>query len=338
MADSDPVQTIPDEERADLPRWRGYWVAAPTPFTADGQLDEDALAEEIDLYVGHGVHGVLVNGTTGEWFSQDEAERGQVAAIAADTAAGRVPVVAGVTAYTPQEVVRLGRAAVKAGVDGVLMTPPPYVHPTRDEVVAFYERVVAGIGAPTMVYNWPRGAAIDLDVDTLARIADVEGVVAIKESTPDELKALKVLEAVGDRVRFFGRFIHRRGLAAIRELGGDGNIDGGGIGALFASAYFEALWADDLAAARLHSARYEAVVGVLVNEDYSARYASPTAQVKAVMRLLGQPGGHVRPPLLDLDDPEALSHIRSDLIDVGLIEALAAVGQDPRPAWKAITS
>lgn len=298
--------------------WRGYWVAAPTPFAADGGLDLDAWAALLELYVGQGVHGVVVNGTTGEWFSQTDAERTRVAAAAVDAVAGRIPVVVGVTAYTPGSAAALARQAAAAGADGVLATPPPYVHPSDDEIVAYYAEILKACAVPLMVYNWPRGTAVDMSVELLARLAALDGVAAVKESTGDELKALRSLERLGSSVRFFGRFIHRRGLAAIRELGGDGNIDGGGVGAPFAVPYFEALWAGDLDTARRWSAAYERLVEALVKPDYSARFASPTAQVKAVMRLLRQPGGHVRPPLLELTDPAALAELRRRLTDAGL--------------------
>lgn len=298
--------------------WRGYWVAAPTPFAADGALDLDAWAELLELYIRQGVHGVVVNGTTGEWFSQSDAERTGLARAAVEVVDGRMPVVVGVTAYTPGAAAALAVQAAEAGADGVLATPPPYVHPSDDEIVAYYAVIAEASAVPLMVYNWPRGTAVDMSVDLLGRLAELDGVVAVKESTGDELKALQALERLGSSVRFFGRFIHRRGMAAIRELGGDGNIDGGGVGAPFAVPYFEALWAGDLKAARRCSASYQRLVAALVNPDYSAKFASPTAQLKAVMRLLGQPGGYVRPPLLELTDPAALAELRRRLEAVGL--------------------
>ena len=80
--------------------WRGYWVAAPTPFTQEGVLDENLWGQELRLYHGQGVHGVLVNGTTGEWFSQSDAERRRVAEVAVEELRGKIPVVIGCTTYT----------------------------------------------------------------------------------------------------------------------------------------------------------------------------------------------------------------------------------------------
>lgn len=315
--------------------WRGYWPACPTPFTADGALDEVALARTVELYVRHGVHGILVNGTTGEWWAQTPSERRRVVEVAVRAADGAVPVVAGVSSYVPAESIGLAEAAGGAGADGVLSTVPPYVHPTDEEAVGWFATLAAGSPLPLMVYNWPRGAGVDLSLPVLARIAAIDNVVAVKESSGDELKTLDVLEAIGGEVRYFARFISRRGLAVIRGIGGDGNIDGGGIGAAFGAAFYDAVWAGDVAGAAQSADAYQAVASLLVDAAYDGRFASPVAQVKAVMRLLGQPGGWVRPPLLDVDEATAWAAVGAGLVSSGLVERLAALGDDPRrsPAW-----
>lgn len=305
--------------------WRGYWPAAPTPFTTEGALDETALRALLRLYVRQGVHGVLINGTTGEWFSQTGDERRRVAEIAVEEVAGAIPVVIGVTCYTAREAAELARHAAQIGADGVLSTPPPYAHPSPDEIVAYYAELSSATDLPFMVYNWPRGVAVDLAAhpDLMSRLADLPNVVAIKDSTGDWLRMVNTVEAVADRVRVFGSFLHRRGLAILRGLGGDGNIDGGGVGAPFAVPCYEAVFASDWERAQQWADRYAALASRLVNPDYSAKFASPTAQLKAVMGVLGQPGGTVRPPLLPLTDPDALAAIRAVVTETGLVAALA---------------
>ena len=98
--------------------WHGYWPACPTPFHADQSLDLDSFRALLEFYIGEGVHGLLVNGTTGEWFSQTPDERRQVVETAVDQAAGRVPVVAGCTSYTAREAIELARHALAAGAVG----------------------------------------------------------------------------------------------------------------------------------------------------------------------------------------------------------------------------
>ncbi|MEU5884381.1 dihydrodipicolinate synthase family protein [Spirillospora sp. NPDC047279] len=305
--------------------WSGYWPAAPTPFTADGALDEDAWRALLRLYHRQGVHGVLVNGSTGEWFSQSPAERRRVAEIAVQELSGRVPVVVGVTAYTPAEAVEFARHAAGAGADGVLATPPPYVHPGAEEIHAFYAEVSGATDLPFMVYNWPRGVAADISAHPglARRLADLPQVVAIKDSTGDWPRMLDTVEAVSDRVRVFGSFLHRRGLAALLELGGDGNIDGGGVGAPFAVPYYEAVARRDAATARTWADRYAVLSGGLIRPDYSGIHASPIPQLKAAMALLGQPGGHVRPPLLPVTDAGTIQAIGDVLARAGLTAAPA---------------
>lgn len=315
--------------------WRGYWPAAPTPFTRDGALDLEAWRAILELYVSQGAHGVLVNGTTGEWFSQRTEERIDLAKVAVETVAGRIPVVVGVTSFTGGEAARMAESAAAAGADGALATPPPYAHPNDAEILAYYSTIADATDLPLMVYNWPRGVSVDMSVDLLERLCDLDRVVAVKESTGDEFKALATTERLVGKVRVFNRFIYRRGLAVLREIGGDGSIDGGGLGAPFAVTFYESVWAGDLARARRAAEQYTALSSGLVATDYSGRFGSPTAQVKAAMRLLDQPGGWVREPLLDITDPDRLRGLAAVLEDSGLVDALTAAGSDPRsgPAW-----
>src|SRR6266540_4470321 len=104
--------------------WRGYWTAVPTPFNEDGTLALDLLRELLEWYVGEGVHGMLVNGTTGEWFSQSADERRLVAETAIDAIDGRIPVIVGCTSYTADQVVAFARHAIDAGAAGVTSTAP----------------------------------------------------------------------------------------------------------------------------------------------------------------------------------------------------------------------
>ena len=298
--------------------WRGYWPAAVTPFAADGSLDEAALTQVLKLYLHQGVHGILVNGTSGEWTSQSPSERRRVAELAVETVNGQVPMVIGCTSFTATDTIELARHAQDIDAAGAMSTPPPYVHPSDEEIVRFYADLSEASQLPVMAYNWPRGTAVDIGVHTAARIADLEHVVAIKNSTADWSNVLDYMEQLSGRVRLFASVINRRGLAALRELGADGYIDGGAIGAPFAVPFFEAVWSEDWQAARTHADNYWKLTGGWVTADFGGRYGGPQAQVKAAMALLGQPGGTVRPPLLPLEDPERLAVLADFLRSCGL--------------------
>jgi dihydrodipicolinate synthase/N-acetylneuraminate lyase len=119
-------------------------------------------------------------------------------------------------------------------------------------------------------------------------------------------------------VRIFGGFIDRLGLSVLRDLGGDGNIDGGGLGAKFAVAFYEAFWHGNDTAALYAASRYVALMTRLIRPDWSGTFGSPQAQIKACMNMLGQHGGHVRPPLLPIDDPGHVEMLRHILEEAGL--------------------
>jgi len=298
--------------------WRGYWVAAPTPFNPSGAIDEPAWRAILRLYRAQGVHGILVNGSTGEWFSQSDAERRRLAEIAVEELSGQIPVIIGCTTFTPQHSSELGRHAQSIGADGILSTPPPYAVPTPREIIAFYRDISDAVDLPLMVYNWARGVVVEITEDTAAELAKIDHVVAIKDSTANRVQAIETLRRVVDQVRVFGSFISRPGLALLGELGGDGNIDGGGLGALLAVRFYEAVWRGDLNAAREAADGYEALMSQLINPDWSGRFGSPPAQIKAAMNLLGQPGGYPRKPLLPIEDKASLDKLASILVSSGL--------------------
>jgi 4-hydroxy-tetrahydrodipicolinate synthase len=159
-------------------------VAAPTPFTSEGALDERLWREELRLYHGQGVHGILVNGTTGEWFSQSDAERRRVAEIAVDELRGKIPVVIGCTTYTAAHSAELGRHATHIGADGSLHSPPPRgAHPR--EIVAFTRRSPTASTAAHGLQPGPRRSGGDHRGHG-AELTKIDHVVAIgQHGEPD---------------------------------------------------------------------------------------------------------------------------------------------------------
>jgi 4-hydroxy-tetrahydrodipicolinate synthase len=299
--------------------WRGYWVAAPTPFTKTGALDEGAWRQVLQLYHRQGVHGVLVNGTTGEWFAQTPAERRRVAEIAVEELRGKMTVVIGCTTYTAAETSEYGKHAKQIGADGLLSTPPPYAAPPAREIINFYKTISDSVDLPIMVYNWARGVVVEITSDVAIELAKIDHVVAIKDSTANKPQAFDTLEKVVDKVRVFGGFINRLGLAVLRGLGGDGNIDGGGMAAPYAVEFYEAFWRGDFEAAKLSADRYVGVMSQFMNPDWSGKFGPPQSQIKAGMNAMGQPGGYPRPPLLPIDDPKSLAKIHEILSSAGLM-------------------
>jgi dihydrodipicolinate synthase/N-acetylneuraminate lyase len=297
--------------------WKGYIPAITTPFSEDGALDLGAWRELCDWMVAEGMHGIAVAGTTGEWFSLEPEERIELFRAAAEVVAGRITVLGGCMAFTPREVIRYAEAARDAGLDGILLTPPPYIVPSERELVAWYRSVSDAVDIPICVYNWPRGTNVDMGADLLTRIAEIPNVVAIKNSTGDFGRFVEGLFAVRGAVRYFGVPMNEAGLALLRE-GADGTLGAGAVLGRDQPGFFDAAWAGDTAEALRLGARDRVLFQQWINDDYSMRFGSPQTVMKAALNLRGLPGGWPRPPLLPLTDDE-LGRVRATLAELGLL-------------------
>jgi 4-hydroxy-tetrahydrodipicolinate synthase len=306
--------------------WRGYWAACPTPYGEDGRLELDLLRSLLDLYADAGIHGVLINGTTGEWFSQSDAERREVAETAIEHVRGRMTVVVGCTDYTAAWTAARAEHAIAAGADGFASSPPPYSRPLPEETVAFFADISAALpDAPMMVYNWPHGTSVDIGPELASRLADIDTVVAIKDSTPSFDQFVETVRTVVDRVRVFGPFMITPGYAALRAWGGDGTIGGGTIFGAPDPAFWEAHWRGDEAACAAHAAATDRLHERLwLPGGWAGHFGHYQSQLKAIMAMIGQPGGTVRRPRLPVSDPAALAAIREILVEEGIIGAAVA--------------
>ncbi|MFM8217811.1 MAG: 4-hydroxy-tetrahydrodipicolinate synthase [Planctomycetaceae bacterium] len=160
----------------------GLTVALVTPFR-NGEVDEAALRRLVDWQVAQGTHCVSPVGTTGEspTLSHDEHER--VIAIVCEQAAGRVKVMAGTGSNSTREAVRLTKYAQKCGADAALVVAPYYNKPTAEGFFQHYRAITEASNLPVVLYNIPGRTAKNMEPETIARIAELSSVVAIKEST-----------------------------------------------------------------------------------------------------------------------------------------------------------
>jgi len=304
--------------------WAGYFPAVVTPFTEQGDLDTDTLHALIEQYAERGMHGVVVNGTCGEWFSQTGAERRAVAETAVAAAAGRLRVLVGCTSNRAEEVQGLAAHAMATGADGVLASPPPYIKLFPYEVEAWYREISDLVRSPLVVYNWPHGTGVDIDSDLADRLADIDSVVAIKDSTPNADQFFETSRRVRDRVRVFGPYMSERGVEVLRTEGGDGFVGGGSLNGRPDPAFWEAYWAGDFAPMQDYAQRADRLFPKLwLPGGWAGIYGSYQAQLKELMRMLGQPAGHVRRPRLPITDPRSLAALRAVLEEEGMLTGAA---------------
>src|SRR5437660_5995700 len=157
-----------------------------TPMQANEDLDLPRLKWFIDHLIASGVHGIFVLGTNSEFYALDEREKQEVIATAVAHVNKRVPVYAGTGAETTREVIRLTKMAEREGADGVSVITPYFVSPTQQEIATHYRRIAESTSLPVILYNNPvTCGGVKIEVDTVARLAEVPNIVAIKDSSGD---------------------------------------------------------------------------------------------------------------------------------------------------------
>ena len=291
--------------------WNGPMPAVITPFDSDGRIDEAAMRANIDRMFASGATGVLVGGCTGEFWSLSFEERCALFALGADATGGRGTVLAGTGAVTAAETLELTRHAAEAGCDGALILPPYFIRLSDDEVFEHFAAVDKESPLPIVLYNIPGNAINAITPELAARLAALEHVVAIKESSGDWNNFYGTLIAVRDDIRVFCGPSSIFGVPAL-GAGADGFID-----------CFPNVWLPggiDLyhtaANGRSEEANALQQLGRQLTDLFTSDGCSLYPATKAAMTALGFEAGDPRPPLQALRG-EAHS---------GLLEGLARLG------------
>lgn len=297
--------------------WRGYIPAITTPFTRAGDMDVDALHTQIAWLADEGIQGAILAGTSGEWFSMTAEERAELFRAGGEHRTAAFPVLGACNAFTPGEAIAHAKAAERAGLDGILLTPPPYIVPNDREIVTFYQAVSDATEIPITVYNWPRGCVVDMGVELLSRLAEIENVVAIKNSTGDFATFLAAMYALQDRVRYFGLPTNELG-ADLAILGhGDGLMGTGGILGRDQADFWNAVDAGDRDRAIALGAKDRVYMNAWFRPDYGVQFGNQQAIIKTALRLRGIPAGYVRAPLLELTADE-VARVEATLHELGI--------------------
>src|SRR5436190_12715723 len=171
-----------------------------TPMQANEDLDLPRLRSFIDEQIAAGVHGIFVLGTNSEFYALDEREKQEVIATAVAHVGQRAPVYAGTGAETTREAVRLTQMAEREGVAGVSVITPYFVNPTQQEIYNHYRRIAENTSLPVILYNNPATCGgVKIDVDTVARLAQIPNILGIKDSSGDLQNTNEYMRVVPDR-------------------------------------------------------------------------------------------------------------------------------------------
>ncbi|MGF1605330.1 MAG: 4-hydroxy-tetrahydrodipicolinate synthase [Rhodothalassiaceae bacterium] len=294
--------------------FKGSLPALITPFN-DGAVDVDALRALVRWQMSAGSHGLVPCGTTGEAPVLNEAEQDQVLAVTLEAADGRVPVIMGCGGNDTAKVIKAVKRAAAAGADAALVVAPYYNKPDQAGLFAHFRAVAEQGGLPIVIYNIPGRSVVDIAVDTLARLAELPRIVAIKDATGD-------LSRVADQRLAMG--------ATVCQLSGeDATAVGfnamGGVGCISVTANVapdlcaqqqEACLAGDYGAARHLQDRLIPL--------HRALFCAPSpAPVKYALARLGWIREGVRLPLVDLA-VDKRRRVDAALVQAGLLDAAAA--------------
>ena len=166
-------------------QFSGIYTPVITPFHDDGSIDEGGFAQVVEFLIDAGVHGIVVAGTTGEYYAQTTAERVGLMQAAHGVINGRVPLMVGVGAIRTEDAIELAQAAKQTGADALLVNSPPYVLPTESENAAHALAIDQAAGLPIMLYNYPGRTGVNMGEEYLRLVSASKNFCAIKESSGD---------------------------------------------------------------------------------------------------------------------------------------------------------
>jgi 4-hydroxy-tetrahydrodipicolinate synthase len=184
---------------AKLPAIEGCLTALVTPFR-DGKVDFDGLAKLVDWQIENGVDGIVSVGTTGESATLDVDEHVAVIAATVKAAKGRVPVIAGAGGNATSEALALTKASEDAGADALLHVTPYYNRPNQEGLFRHFEAIAKATKLPIILYNVPSRTACDMLCETVARLADFDNIIGIKDATGNLVRGSELVAKVGDRI------------------------------------------------------------------------------------------------------------------------------------------
>ena len=289
-------------------RFGGVIPANLLPFRADLTIDEAAYRRHLSWLANtKGVTGITVNGHAAEVSSLSRDERRHALAIALDEVAGKVPLIAGIYTDGTQEAVELARDAKVGGAAGILVFPPTLfmwgAQVKPEMVLRHFTTIADAVDLPIVVFEYPPASGIGYSPETLAELAKLPSVVAVKDWSNDIVafeQNLRAIRQSGRPVAMLSSFT--MSLFATFVLGADGCISGmGSVAADLQAELFEAVQQGDLARARAINDRFDPLVRVF----YAPPFVDMHNRMKEALALLGRiPAAHVRPPLTPVSDEE----------------------------------
>ncbi|SCG85329.1 4-hydroxy-tetrahydrodipicolinate synthase [Methanobacterium congolense] len=291
--------------------FEGTTVAMVTPFTKDDGVDETGMRENINYLIENGVNGILAAGTTGESATITHDEQRKMIDILVDEVNGRVKAIAGAGSNSSKEALGLVQHAEDSGADAALVITPYYNKPQQHGLYQHYKLLSESTNIPIIVYNVPSRTGTDIDVETIGKVAQLDGIVGIKEANPDMDKVSHTIKRLQDLdCTDFAVLSGNDNLTLpMIAMGAKGvisvvaNVDP----ARMSQMVDAGLKGDFKTAFKLHYELYNLMKVLFIESN--------PVPAKESLNMMGRPAGHVRMPLAPLkeDSKAKLSEVLNDL-------------------------
>jgi 4-hydroxy-tetrahydrodipicolinate synthase len=280
--------------------YEGLLTAMITPFHPDGRVNDEAAVAITRHVLENGSHGVVIAGTTGEAATLTDDEQVRLVELIAAELGSQGAMVAGAGSNDTRHAIRLTQRVIAAGAEAVLSVTPYYNKPSPRGIVRHFEEVArAAEGTPVILYNIPGRTAVNMGPELLARLAQIDGIVAVKQANAAELQPIDGLAVLAGDDSIY---------AACLDMGGAGGICVAShiVGPEMRRMYDEP--------------ERRAEIDASLRDVYETMFitASPTP-VKAALKLLGHDAGTLRLPLVDADEAETAA-VRAMLERHGLLQ------------------
>lgn len=280
-------------------KFRGVFPVPVTPFNeSDQSVDFGRLAEHVEWLVQSGAAGLVSNGSTSEFPLLSESEARRTAEAVIRTVNGRVPVIVGATAPSTGRTIEFCKIAKDVGADGIMVLPPYYFPLTDEEICRHYEAVAKATDLPVMIYNNPGVSKIDILPEVLAKLAEIEHIDYVKESSGRASRVHEIRTLAGDKIDVFigadNIFFDALAAGAVGAIASSGNL----IISQMMEVYRLVVEEHDLIGAR---EKFDAISPVCSFVDGSYQFVQV---LKTALEIMGRPVGPPRYPLLPISGNE----------------------------------
>jgi len=290
-------------------KFQGSIVAIVTPFK-DGKIDKKAFRDLIEFQITSGTDGIVPCGTTGESATLSYEEHERVVELCIEATAGRVPVIAGTGSNSTKEAIMLTKAAEKAGADASLQVSPYYNKPMQDGLYEHFKQVADNTNLPIILYNIQGRTGVNILPETVARLAEIKNIVAIKEASGSLVQMAEIIKLCGDKIDVLSGDDPLT--LPLLAIGGKGVIS---VSANVAPKENAQMW-DAWSKGKIDKVRK--IFYQLLPLNRALFIETNPIPVKAALHLMGKIGPEIRLPLTPMRGAN-LEKLRAAMADFGLL-------------------